>query len=112
MSRYWSPFPEYVPVAERRARAQRAAKKLAAKGRAMHPVVIEGRTIARSFWGKAWCDNIEAYRDFAYRLERGRSYVRSGAVIDVLPYGALTVGERGEELADLPGMAPDVGITD
>ena len=96
MSRYWSPFPEYVPVAERRARAQRAAKKLAAKGRAMHPVVIEGRTIARSFWGKAWCDNIEAYRDFAYRLERGRSYVRSGAVIDLKiqegAVGALVIG--------------------
>lgn len=83
MSRYWSPFPEYVPVAERRARAQRAAKKLAAKGRAMHPVVLDGRTIARSFWAKAWCDNVENYRDFAYRLERGRSYVRSGAVIDL-----------------------------
>ena len=96
MSRYWSPFPEYVPVAERRARAQRAAKKLAAKGRAMHPVVIEGRTIARSFWGKAWCDNVENYRDFAYRLERGRSYVRSGAVIDlVIEPGAVKALVQG-----------------
>ena len=81
---YFRSFPEYVPVAERRARAQRAAKNLAANGRAMRPVVLEGRTIARSFWGKAWCDNVENYRDFAYRLERGRSYVRSGAVIDLV----------------------------
>ena len=96
MPRYWSPFPEYVPVAERRARAQHAAKKLAAKGRAMHPVVIEGRTIARSFWGKAWCDNVENYRDFAYRLERGRSYVRSGAVIDlVIEPGAVKALVQG-----------------
>ena len=96
MPRYWSPFTEYVPVAERRARAQHAAKKLAAKGRAMHPVVIEGRTIARSFWGKAWCDNVENYRDFAYRLERGRSYVRSGAVIDlVIEPGAVKALVQG-----------------
>jgi len=35
------------------------------------PVVVEGRKIAASFWGKAWCDNLESYRDYAYRVERG-----------------------------------------
>ena len=49
----------------------------------MAPVVIEGRKIAASFWGKAWCDNLESYRDYANRLPRGRSYVRNGAVIDL-----------------------------
>jgi uncharacterized Zn finger protein len=46
-------------------------------------VVIEGRTIVKTFWGKAWCDNLERYSDFANRLPRGRTYVRNGSVIDL-----------------------------
>jgi uncharacterized Zn finger protein len=57
-----------------------AARK---KGVNFNPVVIEGRTISRSFWGKAWCANLESYSDFANRLPRGRTYVRSGSVIDL-----------------------------
>jgi uncharacterized Zn finger protein len=51
-------------------------------------VILEGRKIATSFWGKAWCDNLESYRDFAYRLERGCAYARNGSVIDlqILPH--------------------------
>ena len=52
----WAP---YVPVAERRAKAEKEVAKLRKKGRPVAPVVIEGRTIARTFWGKAWCDNLE-----------------------------------------------------
>ncbi|TAK07705.1 MAG: hypothetical protein EPO39_06000 [Candidatus Manganitrophaceae bacterium] len=76
----WAP---YVPVSERR---RQAAKKIAAlqkKGKNIRPIHIEGRTIARTFWGKAWCDNLEAYSDFENRLPRGRTYVRNGSVIDL-----------------------------
>jgi uncharacterized Zn finger protein len=76
----WAP---YVSVAERRLEAEREVAKLRKKGQKLEPVAIEGRTIARTFWGKAWCDNLERYRDFAYRLDRGRSYVRNGLVIDL-----------------------------
>jgi uncharacterized Zn finger protein len=83
-SRYGSFYPEYVPVAERKARAAKQAAKLAKKkGSPLKPVVLEGRKIAQTYWGKAWCDNIESYQDFAYRLERGRTYVRNGSVIDL-----------------------------
>jgi hypothetical protein len=75
----WRP---YVPVAERRKAAARHAAKQA-KGRKVAPVVIEGRTIARSFWGKAWCDNLESYSDYANRMPRGRTYVRNGSVVDL-----------------------------
>ena len=47
------------------------------------PVIVEGRTIAKTFWGKAWCENLERYRDFDSRLPRGRSYVRNRAVLDL-----------------------------
>src|ERR1041384_1496174 len=66
--------------AARRGRA-RGAGRAPRRGQKLSPIAIVGRTIARTFWGKAWCDNLERYRDFAYRLERGRSYVRSGSVI-------------------------------
>ena len=63
-----------MPVAERRAKAARELAKLAKKtGRAASPVLLDGRKIASTFWGKAWCDNLEAYSDYANRLPRGRS---------------------------------------
>jgi len=76
----WRP---YVPVAERRRQAALKLLDLRKKGRMVSPVVINGRTIATTFWGKAWCDNLERYSDFANRLPRGRSYVRNGSVIDL-----------------------------
>ncbi len=77
---YWKP---YVPVAKRRAQAQAAVAKASRAGQDMRPVVIAGRVIAKTFWGKAWCDNLEAYSDFENRLPRGRSYARNGSVIDL-----------------------------
>src|SRR5437660_10662188 len=76
----WRP---YVSAAERRKRAAAHARKLAKKGHTVRPVEIEGRIIAATFWGKAWCDNLESYSDFANRLPRGRTYVRNGSVIDL-----------------------------
>jgi len=77
----WRP---YVPVARRRAQAAAYAKTLVAKEkRTLAPVRIDGRKIAVSFWGKAWCDNLECYSDFANRLPRGRTYVCNGSVIDL-----------------------------
>ena len=57
--------------------------KLKTKGHPVSPVVVEGRTIVKTFWGKAWCENLERYSDFANRLPRGRTYVRNGSVIDL-----------------------------
>jgi Uncharacterized conserved protein len=77
---YWKP---YVSVARRRAQAEKAVTKAKKTGQDMRPVVVAGRTIAKTFWGKAWCDNLEAYSDFENRLPRGRTYVRNGSVIDL-----------------------------
>ncbi len=83
MSFRYRDFGRYVPVAERRAMADRETVKLRAKGRTVSPVVITGRAIAKTFWGKAWCDNLESYRDYETRLPRGRTYVRNGSVFDL-----------------------------
>lgn len=81
MSRYhnqgWSP---YVPVAQRRANAAKKMDALRKKGVNIQPMVIEGQKIARSFWGKAWCDHLNSFGDYSNRLPRGRTYVRNGSV--------------------------------
>ena len=76
-------FRPYVSMAETRRRAEKAASALGKKGQKLNPVRVDGRTIARSFWGKAWCENLESYSDFANRLPRGRAYARNGSVIDL-----------------------------
>ena len=74
---------DYVPVAQRRLAALRKIEQLKKKGRPTSPVIVEGRTIAKTFWGKAWCQNLERYSDFRNRLPRGRTYLRNGSVIDL-----------------------------
>jgi uncharacterized Zn finger protein len=92
-------FRPYVPVAQRRLQAQKAAKKLAGKGCALSPVQIEGRAIATTFWGQAWCKNLESYSDYANRLPRGRTYVRNGSVIDLqIAAGTVTALVQGSSL--------------
>src|SRR5579864_2847194 len=76
-------FGDYVSAAEKLRRARREVAALAKRGVTIAPVEITGRQIATTFWGKAWCDNLERYRDYAHRLERGRTYVRNGSVIDL-----------------------------
>ena len=76
----WRP---YVPVAEKRRQAQRKLAKLRKQGQPVAPVTIEGRTIAKTFWGKSWCANLERYSDYATRIPRGRTYVRNGSVLDL-----------------------------
>jgi uncharacterized Zn finger protein len=92
----WRP---YVPVAQRRANAARQIAKMNKGGKVASPVVCQGRTIVGTFWGKAWCDNLEAYSDFANRLPRGRTYVRNGSVIDLqIAKGKVTALVSGSEL--------------
>jgi uncharacterized Zn finger protein len=92
-------FPVYVPVAARARQASRAVAKLKKKGHAVDPVAIDGRAIASTFWGKAWCSHLESLSDFQSRLPRGRSYVRGGAVIHLaLGSGRIRAKVQGSSL--------------
>jgi uncharacterized Zn finger protein len=73
----------YIPVAERRLQAARKIARLKKAGRKISPVEPAGRKIAATFWGDAWCKNLEAYSDYSNRLPRGRAYLRNGSVIDL-----------------------------
>lgn len=76
----WKP---YVSVAERRKKAEKAAARAKKANANLSPVTASRGAIAKTFWGKAWCDNLERYSDYANRLPRGRTYVRNGSVIDL-----------------------------
>ena len=76
----WYGWKPYVSVAKRRQRAMKKMDALRKKGVDIHPIEIEGRKIAKTFWGEAWCDHLESFSDFANRLPRGRTYVRNGSV--------------------------------
>ena len=85
MGRYWSETPRYEQPATSELRRKSAAstKKEQEKGKKLEPITIHGRSIVSSWWGNAWCDNLERYADYESRLGRGKRYVRTGAVIDL-----------------------------
>lgn len=101
MSYYYGWRP-YVPVAARRAQAVKKAAQFAKSGRTLSPVKIEGRTIARTFWGKAWCQHLESFSDYENRLPRGRAYARNGSVIDLqIEAGKISALVMGSELYEI-----------
>jgi len=92
----WKP---YVPVAARRQTADRTVAKMRKEGRMLSPVAAGRGAIAKSFWGKAWCRNLERYSDYSNRLPRGRTYLRIGAVIDLkIGPGEVTAQVMGSSL--------------
>ena len=81
MSRYWN-IPHYdQPDAEiLKSKAKATVKKEKSKGKKPEPVIVTGRKLVKSWWGEAWCNNLEQY---ASRLDRGKRYVRNGTVVDL-----------------------------
>ena len=100
MSRYDYGWKPYVPVAARHARALRMMDKLRKQGVDIQPVEkIKGRIIARSFWGKGWCDHLDSFGDYSNRLPRGRTYVRNGSVCHLaITKGSTEAIVSGSEL--------------
>ncbi len=95
----WYSYKPYVTVAARRAQAKKEMQKFRKKGEKIQPIEINGRIIARTFWGKAWCVHLEKFSDYANRLPRGRSYVRNGSVCHLeIKTGEIKAIVSGSEL--------------
>jgi uncharacterized Zn finger protein len=95
----WWRDKKYVSQAERKALAAKESQKRGKRGGAMQPVRIEGRKIAKTVWGEAWCQHLETADGFASRVERGRTYVRNGSVIDLkIAKGAVDATVVGSEV--------------
>jgi uncharacterized Zn finger protein len=95
----WRP---HVSVGQRRAQAFLEMEKLRKKGQNIQPVKIAGRQIARTFWGRSWCEHLEKFSDYENRLPRGRTYVRNGSVchLEINP-GKITAKVSGSDIYDV-----------
>ena len=99
---YWGMWRPYVPVWKRRRNAEKAMDKLRKKGVNIQPVVLEGRKIAETFWGKAWCGHLEKFSDYETRLPRGCTYVRNGSVCHLdIRKGTIEAKVRGSRIYDV-----------
>ena len=95
---YWGWKP-YVTVAERQKKAEKVIAKAKKAGKTMSPIAAYRGALAKTFWGKAWGDNLEHYSDYENRLPRGRTYVRNGSVIDLqVSAGEVQAQVMGSEL--------------
>jgi uncharacterized Zn finger protein len=95
----WKP---YVPVAERRKKAEQQVARAIKAGKSLSPIAPYRGAIAKTFWGKAWCDNLEHYSDYESRLPRGRTYVRNGSVIDLqITTGRIRAQVMGSSLYEI-----------
>ncbi|MFZ7131791.1 MAG: hypothetical protein ACOWWR_05485 [Eubacteriales bacterium] len=74
-------YNDYVPVSKKKENARKSIEKLKKTNPDITPIVIEGKSIATTWWGKSWNKNLESYADYSNRIGRGRSYVRQGAVL-------------------------------
>lgn len=95
----WNSWKPYVPVAKRRQQAAKRMEALRKKGVDIQPIEIEGRKIAKTFWGEAWCSHLESFSDYANRLPRGRTYARNGSVCHLaIKKGNVEAKVSGSEL--------------
>ncbi len=99
----WYEYDDESP-AERRARVSSEIARRRKKGEpfvAIRTEVARG-VPAKTFWGKAWCENIESYSDYEYRLPRGRSYLRQGNVFDLeIDGGSIFAYVAGSAIYDV-----------
>ena len=95
---YYNYKPKKTAAQQRNDNAKKIDKFMK-KNPNLSPISIEGRKIAKTWWGISWCKNLESYADYSNRIGRGSSYVRSGAVIDLqISEGTVTAMVNGTSL--------------
>ncbi len=87
MKKYWDDGIVYSQPSteELRKRSDDSLSSAKKKGKLYQPVQVRTKrgNVCESWWGQAWCANLERYADYSSRLERGRNYVRAGTVVDL-----------------------------
>jgi len=95
-------FSPYVSVGQRLANGKKKMEQMRKKGLDVQPIEIQGRKIARTFWGEAWCEHLEKFSDYSNRLPRGRTYVRNGSVCHLeINKGRINAYVSGSDLYKL-----------
>lgn len=93
----------YEEVKEQKKRVEREIAKRVKRGESFEvlPAPAGQKKLCATFWGQAWCRNLESYQQYESRLPRGRSYLRQGKVynLEITP-GNLQAVVAGSELYD------------
>lgn len=100
---WYGGYGPYVSVAEKKAKALAYVEKLKKKGRVITPIEkITTKKIATTFWGEAWCTGMESHSAYALRLDRGKTYVKNGSVVDLqITAGKVTSLVAGSEVYEV-----------
>ena len=96
---WWS----YEDVREQKERLQREIAKRKKRGEKFEALAAPAgqKKLCATFWGQAWCKNLESYQQYESRLPRGRSYLRQGNVYNLeIEAGQLSAVVAGSELYD------------
>ena len=86
MSKYWDNGQNFSQptMEELRRRVKESNRRANQKKLEYEPIAaFQRRNVCTSWWGQAWCSNLEQYADFESRLERGKRYVKTGTVVDL-----------------------------
>ncbi|MCL2020842.1 MAG: SWIM zinc finger family protein [Betaproteobacteria bacterium] len=98
----WYGYGDYVSVAEKKEKAKKQLEKLRKKDQELSPIIIEGKKIAKTWWGMAWCKNLESYADYSNRIGRGSAYVKNGFVLDLkIEQGVIRGKVYGSQLYNI-----------
>lgn len=95
---------DFDSAAGRSSRIEKEIAKRRKNGESLVPVLPTGNSkeMSTTFWGRAWNRNLVAYSDYESRLPRGRTYFRSGKVLDVeITPGSITSVVAGSRLYDV-----------
>lgn len=95
---WWS----YSDASERKDKVRREITRRQKRGETLTALEApKGGKLSRTFWGQAWCRNLESYQVYENRLPRGRSYLRQGNVYNlVIEQGHIHATVAGSELYD------------
>lgn len=95
---------QYDDRHETKASVQRDIERRKKRGEEFEQLTLttKGANIASTFWGKAWCRQLQTYQDYESRLPRGRSYLRAGNVYNLtIEPGLITAIVAGSALYEV-----------
>lgn len=95
---------QYDDRRETKADVQRDIERRKERGEEFEQLALtaKGANIASTFWGRAWCRQLQTYQDYESRLPRGRSYLREGNVYNLtIEPGLITAIVAGSALYDV-----------
>ncbi len=104
---------DYEEAQERKDRLEREIAKRMKRGERLEALAVPSgsKKLCETFWGQAWCRNLESYQVYESRLPRGRSYLRQGKVYNLeIEPGKVCAEVAGAELYETNVIIQPLGV--